>query len=114
MRKFRFVSSKKKQKETAQTVARKLLLEQCAWREVLEACIEESKDRSEREGKGVFAGARVFSRVATRGLPTPSNLRTLSSRGLLIKTNSARGGKRAYYKIPDRQGTEPALKEKSP
>lgn len=35
----------------------------------------------------------------------------LSAFGLLVKTDAARGGRRAYYRMPDRLGVEQALSE---
>ena len=54
-----------------------------------------------------FAGAWVLKRL---GEWAPS-LRTLAARGVLEKTETARGGQRAYYEMPDRAGVERALKE---
>ena len=38
-------------------------------------------------------------------------LRLLSSLGLIEKTDTARGGRRAYYRTPDREAVERALEE---
>jgi DNA-binding XRE family transcriptional regulator len=43
------------------------------------------------------------------GIPV-INLRTLSARGLLVKTGSSRGGHRAYYPMVDPDGVGRALK----
>jgi hypothetical protein len=62
---------------------------------------------------GDFAGAWVLDELerqnGTRWLP---GLRTLATYGLIEKSGpSTRGGRRAYYRMPDRQGVEMALEE---
>lgn len=57
-----------------------------------------------------FAGAWVFDRLKVAGIKLP-NLRPLSSYNIIKKTESARGGTRAYYSMPDIEGVEKALKE---
>lgn len=54
-----------------------------------------------------FAGAWVVERL---GAWVPS-LRPLASRGIVVKTDTARGGRRAYYTMPDREGVGRALAE---
>ena len=66
------------------------------WGPILRVCI----DRSKRT-KNHFAGAWVFWGLKERGIKPPNNLRKLLSVGILVKTKSARTGKRAYYKMAD-------------
>ena len=63
------------------------------------------------EYDGIFAGAWVVDELARRGhgrwVP---NLRLLVSYGLLEKSGSStRGGRRAYYRMPDRVGVAKAM-----
>ena len=39
------------------------------------------------------------------------SLRTLARYGILVKLETSRGGRRAYYKMPDREGVGRALRE---
>ena len=54
---------------------------------------------------GEFAGAWV---VADTGWVP--NLRVLAAFGILEKTGNTRAGRRAYYRMPDMQGVDSALK----
>jgi hypothetical protein len=54
-----------------------------------------------------FAGSWVFSRHKSS---FPS-LRTLAAFGLLEKVDTSRRGKRAYYRMPDREGLGRALED---
>jgi hypothetical protein len=60
---------------------------------------------------GEFAGAWVVDELARRGLPRwIPNLRILVSHGLLEKSGpSTRGGRRAYYRMPNREEVVKAL-----
>lgn len=63
---------------------------------------------------GDFAGAWVLNEVArqTGQRVWQPGLRTLTAYGLLEKSGeSTRGGRRAYYRMPDRLGVELALQE---
>jgi len=64
---------------------------------------------------GEFAGSWVLQEVARMsGRPEwRPGLRLLSSWGLIEKTDTARGGRRAYYRMPDRPSVECALDEVS-
>lgn len=69
--------------------------------------------RTAEDFSGDFAGAWVLDELerqnGTRWLP---GLRTLATYGLIEKAGpSTRGGRRAYYRMPDRQGVEMALEE---
>jgi len=88
---------------------RRLGTEHPEWLPVLEAAVAVAAGV---EGHGdEFAGSWVVDELARREsrrwIP---NLRILVSYGLLEKSGpSTRGGRRAYYRMPDRQGVEKAL-----
>ncbi len=65
----------------------------------------------ENEAYGEFAGSDVIRRLLGEpgGAAIP-NLRMLVSYGLLEKTGTARGHRRAYYRVVDLAGTEQALR----
>jgi hypothetical protein len=88
---------------------RRLALEHPTWLPVLEAAIAVAA-RVE-VGGGEFAGAWVVDELGRRGAPRwIPNLRILASYGLIEKSGSStRGGRRAYYRMPDRAGVEKAL-----
>lgn len=71
----------------------------CKWLDVVKDCYEMTQKTNE------FAGAWI----ANKGW-FPS-LRTLVKYGILEKTDTSRGGRRAYYIMPDRDGVGKALKE---
>jgi hypothetical protein len=81
-----------------------LLQAACEWAEI-----------AEKNGSGIFAGSYVLQEWAVRtGGPRwrPGGLRPLSAEGLIVNAApSTRGGKRAYYQMPDRKGVEAALRE---
>jgi hypothetical protein len=95
----------------AEQAVRRLAIEHPEWLPVLEAATAVAA-RVEEHGVGEFAGAWVVDELARRGLPRwIPNLRILVSYGLLEKSGpSTRGGRRAYYRILDRDGVEDALK----
>jgi len=73
-----------------------------AWLPVVQACYEEAA----RPGR--FAGAWVLRRL---GQWRPG-LRLLVRYGILEKVGeTTRGGRRAYYRMPDREGVGRALRE---
>jgi hypothetical protein len=88
---------------------RRLAREHPDWLPVLAAALTVAAD-AEAHG-GEFAGAAVVAELGRRGTPRwIPNLRILVSHGLLEKSGpSTRGGRRAYYRIPDREGLERAL-----
>jgi len=88
---------------------RRLALEHPDWVPVLEAAAAVA-ERVEGKG-GEFAGAWVVDELARRGSPRwIPNLRILVSYQLLEKSGpSTRGGRRAYYRMPDRAGVVRAL-----
>ena len=76
-----------------------LVREHPEWLPIIRACC----DLSQRHGE--FAGAWVEV-----GYWFPS-LRPLASRGILERMGGSRGGKRAYYRMPDREGVAKAVAE---
>jgi len=88
---------------------RRLALEHPEWLPVLEATAAVAGNVEEHGGE--FAGAWVVDELARRGSPRwIPNLRILVSYGLLEKSGpSTRGGRRAYYRMPDRVGVMRAV-----
>ena len=96
--------------DTWQAVMR-LAHEHPDWLPVLRAACTQA--RVTERTCGEFAGTWVLQEVA-KGTGRPEwrpGLRLLSSFGLIEKTDTARGGRRAYYRMPDRDGVERALAE---
>jgi hypothetical protein len=88
---------------------RRLALERPEWLSVLDAAITVAANAEPYGGE--FAGAWVLDELAKGGgqrwFP---NLRILVSYGLIEKSGpSTRGGRRAYYRMPDRIEIEQAL-----
>ncbi len=82
-----------------------------SWRAVEAACV--SAEKAEAYG-GEFAGSWVISELEqqTDGRVWLPGLRTLAVYGLIEKSGpSTRGGRRAYYRMPDRAGVELAIDE---
>jgi len=99
---------------TVDAVRRLVATDRPEWLGLLQAaCIWAA--RAEANGSGVFAGGYVLKEWARRtGNPRwkPGGLRMLAAEGLLQKVGeSTRGGRRAYYRMPDREGVERALAE---
>src|SRR5438034_6296103 len=88
---------------------RRLALEHPEWLPVLEAAAAVAGNVEEHGGE--FAGTWVVDELARRGSPRwIPNLRILVSYGLLEKSGpSTRGGRRAYYRMPDRVGVVRAI-----
>ena len=89
----------------------RLASERPEWVPVLQAaCV--CAERAE-QFDGEFAGAWVLSELKREtGEGWRPGLRTLATYGLLVKSGeSVRGGRRAYYRMPDRLGVEEALAE---
>ena len=57
-----------------------------------------------------FAGKWVLKKFRDTDIKL-SNLRPISSFGIIVTTSTARGGTRAYYSMPDIEGVEKALEE---
>ena len=99
---------------STEDAVRRLALERPDWLPVLEAAVRVAA-RVEEHG-GEFAGAWVVTELAAQGGPRwLNNLRLLTTYGLIEKAgDSTRGGRRAYYRMPDRSGVERALEQQRP
>jgi hypothetical protein len=88
-----------------------LKVERPEWIPVLQAACAVARDHEQYGGE--FAGAWVLWKLQeVTGRPQwRPGLRTLVAYGLIEKTDSARGGRRAYYRMRDRPGVESALQE---
>lgn len=88
---------------------RRLAHEHPEWLPVLEAAAVVAANVEQHGGE--FAGAWVVDELARRsGRRWIPNLRILVTYGLLEKSGpSTRGGRRAYYRMPDRLEVERAL-----
>jgi hypothetical protein len=88
---------------------RRLAIEHADWLPVLEAAAGVAAELEPNGGE--FPGSRVVDELARRGSPRwIPNLRILVSYGLLEKSGpSTRGGRRAYYRMPDRAAVVKAL-----
>src|SRR6266852_9863705 len=73
---------------------------------VVRACIAEAE-----RTRGEFAGRWVLQEAKKSGVEWFPNLRSLASYGILRRTDVSRGGRRAYYAMPDVEGVKAAVKE---
>lgn len=97
--------------ETRRAVMR-LASERPDWLPVLQAACESARQAEEYDGE--FAGSWVLAQLKqlTGENAWRPGLRTLAVYGLIEKSGpSTRGGRRAYYRMPDRQGVELGLEE---
>lgn len=70
---------------------------------------------NEHEQWQQFAGAEVNRRLLSAGLTPFPNLRVLAGYELLVKVGqTTRGGRRAYWWMPDREGVDNGLAEVTP
>jgi hypothetical protein len=74
--------------------------------QIVRACIAEAE-----RTRGEFAGAWVLQEAQKLGVRWFPNLRSLASYGILRRTDVSRGGRRAYYAMPDVEGVKAALRE---
>ena len=77
------------------------------WLPVVEAALEEAKATKGSD----FAGTWVLNKAKEKGIQWFPNLRILVTYGILQKEGTSRGGRRAYYSMPDLNGVEQALVE---
>ena len=93
----------------ASTRVRRLLHEHPEERPLLQAAC----DQARKCEPGDFAGSWVLQEMAQQtGKPAwRPGLRRLSAFGLIEKTDTSRGGRRAYYRMPDRPAVEQVLAE---
>jgi len=90
----------------AYNAVKRLAREHQNWLPIVQACLEEAKDT-----KGEFAGAWVLSKAKEKGITWFPGLRILVRYGILKHEDTTRGGRRAYYTMPDCEGVEKALQE---
>lgn len=95
---------------TGYEAVKKLAEDYPDWLPIVEAALDLSKTYK----SGEIAGRWVLNKAREKNLtwlaPT-HNLRKLVSYGILEKVDTSRGGRRAYYIMPDPEGVERALKE---
>lgn len=77
------------------------------WLDVMEECLN-AADGAQRFN-GEFPGTRVWRALKEKNKHPFPNLKPLVTYGILEKTESSRGGRRAYYAMPDRDGVRRAL-----
>ncbi len=95
-------------KSPGYTATTRLLQDNPQWAPIVAAALEKAKVLN---GQGM-AGAWVLALAKERGIFWLPNLRKLVSYGILEKEGeSTRGGRRAYYIMPDIEGVEAALIE---
>jgi hypothetical protein len=89
----------------------RLAAEKSDWIPVVVAALQRA--RANEQFGGEFAGSWVLQDLKAAGkLSWLPNLRFLVSYGIAEKSGeSTRGGQRAYYRLPDQEGVERALKE---
>ncbi len=84
---------------------KRLAVEKPGWLQMVEASMILAKEQEE------FAGSWVLSKVKEKGIEWFPGLRTLVSYGILKHEDTTRGGRRAYYTMPDPDGVRKALTE---
>lgn len=91
---------------------KRLAIEKPEWLPIVESVVMCAKRLNSTE----LAGSWVLNEAIRRGITWKGKkwfpgLRTLAAYGILKKVGTARGGRRAYYIIPDMEGIEKALQE---
>ena len=76
------------------------------WLLIVRACLAEAERTN-----GEFAGAWALQEANKLGVGWFPNLRPLVASGILERTGGSRGGRRAYYVMPDPEGVKTALRE---
>ena len=89
------------------TATQRFLIDHPDWIPIVRACVAVA----EAYPRGDFPGARVCREAEKNGIPWFPNLRPLAAYGVLQRTEVSRGGRRAYYVMPDSEGTKKALQE---
>lgn len=90
---------------------KRLARERPDWLPIVKVCLEMAQSVS-----GDFAGAWVLNKAKEMGIKWREkdwfpNLRVLVSYSILQRTGISRGGRRAYYLMPDIEGVRKALIE---
>lgn len=91
---------------TGYNAAKRFLREHTNWAPIVRACVTEAE-----RCHGEFAGAWVLQEARKQGIDWFPNLKPLVSYGVLTRTGGSRGGRRAYYVMPDPEGVKTALQE---
>lgn len=84
---------------------KRLLKDDPDWFPIVKACLICAKESHE------FAGSWACDEAKKLGIGWFPNLRKLASYGILKRIKTTRGGKRAYYIMPDIKGVTKALSE---
>ncbi len=86
---------------------KRLLEEKPEWLPILRECVKCAEKYGEFAGSWVLKGVEeeLKKKIWVPGL------RTLTAYGILKKTDESRGGRRAYYIMPDIEGAKKAIKE---
>ena len=86
---------------------KRLAEERPDWIPIVKECFEYAQKYEE------FAGSWVLSSLAEKRneIVWKPGLRTLVAYGILKKIRTTRGGRRAYYIMPDQEGAKKALQE---
>lgn len=84
---------------------KRLAKEHPNWLPIVETSLECAKEHGE------FAGSWVLNEAKKKGIKWFPGLRMLVRYGILKHEDTTRGGRRAYYTMPDPRGVEKALRE---
>jgi hypothetical protein len=88
---------------------KRLAKEHPNWLPIVEVCLTSAKEYEE------FAGSWVLDKCKEKGIMNWfPGLRRLVAYGILKHEDTTRGGRRAYYTMPDTEGVEKALQEVIP
>jgi hypothetical protein len=90
---------------TSYNGVKRLAKERPDWLPIVKECLACA------EKYGEFAGSWVLNEVKKIGIKWFPGLRILTSYGILERTETNRGGRRAYYIMPDPEGVKKALGE---
>lgn len=100
---------------SAYNAVRILARERPGWLPVVEASLKCAKEYETFAGKWVLEELKKSGwlglRSAGRSVKWLPGLRTLVTYGILRHEGTAKGGRRAYYSMPDLEGVEKALRE---
>ncbi len=101
------VNNVKEVKKMSYAGTKRLAKERPDWIPIVRECLECAREYNE------FAGSWVLKRLEEKKKKKiwKPGLRTLVKYGILKRTRTSRGGRRAYYIMPDPEGVERALRE---
>lgn len=86
---------------------KRLLKEKPEWLPIIRECVKCAEERGEFAGSWVL---KEVERKLKKKVWVPG-LRTLVAYGILKKVETSRGGRRAYYMMPEIEGTKRAIQE---